>query len=362
LPGDVYRKLPVTGGLALLSLTIALAYLVPMILHRKILLHIQYGFFIVITVGVIEVSAWYFYRKERNDTGLIDKTSRSLILVVFLANFKRTLTRVLLLLMAMGVGVVKWTLGNARIKIAILAVAFLSFSFIRELIQEMQSLEKNKIVGPMTLFSIVVPAALLDTCFYYWIILSLIRTIQQLTLRKQALKLDMYKWFFGVLAVAGVISLCFALYMFAVQFNAKLAPWQNEWIQDMFWEILFFAVMGAIAILWRPRANNTRYGYAEFFPNAETKGASPTGDNVGEEVIQLETLEIVSGGELNQRRKGDHPEPERKSANVSKTLSEVTETLPEVEQSFLNVNEYFDLPDADSDEEISLDTQLKKLD
>jgi len=255
--------------LALLSLTIALAYLVPMILHREILLHIQYGISIVITVGVIEVSAWYFYRKERNDTGLVDQTQRWLMLVVFLANVKRTITRVLVLLMAMGVGVVESTLGNARtIKIAIWAAAFLSFSIIRESIQEMQSLEKLRLVSQMTLFSIVVPAALLDIWFECWAILSLIRTIQKLTLREQALKLGIYKWFFGLLALTGVISLCFAVYMFALQLNPKLGSWQTEWIRDMFWEILFVALMGAIAVLWRPRANNARYAYEEDFSTA----------------------------------------------------------------------------------------------
>lgn len=59
---------------------------------------------------------------------------------------------------------------------------------------------------------IIFPAALLDTIFYWWIFLSLVRTIQQLTLRKQDVKLRMYKRFFIVLICSGVITCLIILY------------------------------------------------------------------------------------------------------------------------------------------------------
>jgi len=282
------------------------------------------------------------------------------MIVVFFANLKRTLTRVLLLLMAMGVGVVKWTLGNTRVKIAILAVAYMCFSFLGEMIKEMEQVAKTQLTQNWLTFCIYVPIALLDTCFYYWIILSIIRTMQQLTLRRQTLKLDMYKWFGGVLAVTGVLAVAFGLYLFVLHLAKELKSWKSEWIQDVYWEFLFFFTMSAICILWRPRVNNTRYGYAEFFV-ADKQPKPPVDD---EAVVHLETLEIVSGGQLSHRRRNVSTQDTQPfQTDREKTISDVANTLSPIDQSIINATEYFDLPDDDDDEgNLSLDTQLKKLD
>jgi len=95
----------------------------------------------------------------------------------------------------MGLGTVKWTLGTTRMKIAYLAALYLFFSFLLQVIKEIESLGKRKF-EEWVAFLVLLPAAALDTGFYYWIILSLIRTTQQLSLRKQNLKLQLFKLFF----------------------------------------------------------------------------------------------------------------------------------------------------------------------
>jgi hypothetical protein len=66
---------------------------------------------------------------------------------------------------------------------------------------------------------IIFPAALLDTVFYWWIFLSLTRTVQQLTLRKQDVKLKMYTRFFYVLAGSGVMTIVVIIYQTYVIFS-----------------------------------------------------------------------------------------------------------------------------------------------
>ena len=53
---------------------------------------------------------------------------------------------------------------------------------------------------------LVVPVAMLDTAFYWWIFLSLLRTIAQLKARRQVVKLSMYHWLFNTLAASAVLS------------------------------------------------------------------------------------------------------------------------------------------------------------
>lgn len=39
--------------------------------------------------------------------------------------------------------------------------------------------------------------------------------------------------------------------------------WSTWWIFQAFWHLLYFSILLAIAILWRPTTNNIRYAYKE---------------------------------------------------------------------------------------------------
>lgn len=39
--------------------------------------------------------------------------------------------------------------------------------------------------------------------------------------------------------------------------------WSSWWMFQAFWHFLYFAILVAIAYLWRPTTNNTRYAYVE---------------------------------------------------------------------------------------------------
>merc|ERR1712137_1466878 len=108
---------------------------------------------------------------------------------------------------------------------------------------------------------IIFPAALLDTIFYWWIFLSLMRTINQLKLRKQDVKLKMYTNFF---VVCGVLTTLVIVYQtLLVITEEEDAMWSTWWIFQAFWHLLYFSILLAIAYLWRPTTNNTRYAYKE---------------------------------------------------------------------------------------------------
>merc|ERR1711974_501148 len=90
------------------------------------------------------------------------------------------------------------------------------------------------------------------------------RTINQLKLRKQDVKLKMYTNFFIVLAVGGVLTALIIFYQpllgVTSEEDAMGSPW---WIFQAFWHFLYFSILLAIAYLWRPTTNNTRYAYKE---------------------------------------------------------------------------------------------------
>jgi len=181
-------------------------------------------------------------------------------------------------------------------------------------------------------FLVVIPAAALDTGFYYWIILSLIRTTQQLTLRKQVVKLQLFKSFFVALICSGVIALIMILYQGYVRWSSTILNERKAWLLDFFWDGLFFFLLTTLAFLWRPRQNNSRYGYAEFF----------TEDEGDDNQIPLETINV------SKRKKEENKSDEPKRNQDEKDG---------FEQVIMSIS----LPTEDKDE-IDIETEQKKMD
>lgn len=148
---------------------------------------------------------------------------------------------------------------------------------------------------------LVIPVALLDTFFYWWIFLSLVRTITQLIYRKQPIKLEMYKKLFVTLVISGLISgliVVYQLYSIFSSFSLSFfllttfkfqnryivltssvdERWETWWIWESFWHVLYFLVLLVICVLWRPTENNTRYAYSELkeIEESQLNAATPT--------------------------------------------------------------------------------------
>jgi len=279
-----------------LYLGIAVAFGILVLKYRKIVFYIQLGILAMIIYAAIENGAWFFYRLGLNNVGKY--SFPALGFVVLLSSINRTTTRVLVLGIGMGLGVVKWTLGTTQSKVIMLAILYLFFAFLFQLYSEISGFPKKEMIPPWLSLVIIVPSAFFDTLFYYWIVLSIIRTIQQLTLRCQILKLDMYKKFLAVLVMVGVLEVLMMFYRSFSRIFGTSLDWQKTWIFDAFREILYFVVISAISFLWRPRSNNMRYGYTEFFTDDEVN----LPNNEGTEDIQLDTF---SGREFKQSSKKD---------------------------------------------------------
>eukprot|EP01126_Amoeba_proteus_P033547 TRINITY_DN3297_c0_g1_i5.p1 TRINITY_DN3297_c0_g1~~TRINITY_DN3297_c0_g1_i5.p1 ORF type:complete len:469 (-),score=77.05 TRINITY_DN3297_c0_g1_i5:123-1529(-) len=347
-----------------------------LVLSFHFLIFTQYFILIAIFLGVVESSAWYFYRLSNNSVGRYSITS--LFVVVLIANIRRTFTYVLVLLISMGIGVIKWNLGTTRVKLGLLSVLYLFFSSALQYIMELEAVHKVSIVeGGPSRFMIIVPNAFLSVGFYYWICLSLIRTVQQLTLRQQILKLTVYKLFLGVLSVVAAFTLGLVLFQAFTMYQKQgqkhdFKNWKISWIEEFFTEFLFLFVVGSVSLLWRPRENNINYTYAEFFVDgggARVGGGGGGGDG-GDSVILVETLTVVGGGELTQRRSEGVSSVQKEGGvgNVGSYDYEYEEdreknilaSMPHLDNFQRNLLA-FDVP-SDESGEIDIQSQIRKLD
>jgi len=273
-----------------------------------------------------------------------------LVVVIFISTVKKTVSRVLVLVVSMGIGVVKWTLGATRIKITVLALLYFVSSLILDILEKITTTSSTKISKNL-ISTFVIPVAILDTAFYWWIFLSLIRTIQQVTLRRQVLKLQMYRRFFGVLLASLVFSVVVILYqLFSVMMGKD--SWRTQWMWEAFWHLLYFIILTAIAFLWRPRQNNTRYGYAEFYDATEDSPENSV------------PLEVVTTGAVKMRKLSggnDEDEAEKKNVNKNSYESERERNIKEASQVQLFDKAIASFVLEDDEEDNTAEKELNKM-
>lgn len=122
---------------------------------------------------------------------------------------------------------------------------------------------------------VIFPLSITMTIFYVWTLNSITGTIHDLELRKQHVKVIMYKrlyklLLFSVIAVIGIFILNMLAFSgrMAVDWAAK--NWKYRWIMlDGLLNVLYFVVFLIIIILWRPTSNNARYGLMQISQDEE---------------------------------------------------------------------------------------------
>jgi len=304
LNGEYFFYLPFYGIMTFVYIFIGFAWFILSIKYRGQLLRLQHAIAAVIILGIIENATLAFDNLGFNNIGL-NYTAAMIVGVIF-STFKKAISRVLVLIVGMGYGVVKPTLGNAKVKVILLGVAYTIFSgglSIAELVQRTQTFSI-----PLLLF-LVLPVAALDTAFYWWIFLSLLRTVSQLQVRKQVIKLSMYKWFLGLLAFSGVISGIITLIQIIVlSVSDTDKSWKVQWLWNAFWHLLYVLILSFIVVIWRPTSNNTRYAYTEMNPDGEEITLQPL-NSLTEVVTQRKTQDDKETqgpvGKVDQKRAND---------------------------------------------------------
>ncbi|KAJ3677122.1 hypothetical protein LUZ60_002846 [Juncus effusus] len=240
----------------------------------KEVLPLQNCITLVITLGMFEMALWYFEYAEFNETGI--RPIGTTFWAVSFGTVKRTVARVVILVVSMGFGVVRPTLGGLTSKVVMLGLTFFIASGTLELVENVGAV--SDLSGKARVF-LVPPVALLDAFFIIWIFTSLSKTLDKLQARRLMAKLDIYRKFTNALGVTVLLSvawICYELYFKTTDvFNER---WQTAWIIPAFWQVLSFSLLCVICALWAPSQNSMRYAYTEegneFFDKEESLNLS----------------------------------------------------------------------------------------
>ncbi|BBG98143.1 F-box family protein [Prunus dulcis] len=228
--------------------------------YWKDIIQLHYHISAVIGLGMCEMALWYFEYANFNSTG-----TRPMGITIWAVTFsavKKTVSRLLLLVVSMGYGVVRPTLGGITLKVLLLGVTYFVASEALELVEHLGNI--NDFSGKARLFLV-------------------------LPIRRSMAKLELYRRFTNSLAVSVLLSVAwigYELYFNATDPLSEL--WRRAWVIPAFWTLLAYLLLVVICVLWAPSHNPTGYAYSE-----------ETGDDFDEEGISLTGSGIkVAGSDL----------------------------------------------------------------
>ncbi|XP_068109550.1 transmembrane protein 87A isoform X2 [Hyperolius riggenbachi] len=218
------------------------------------LLRIQFWVGAVILLGMLEKAV--FYAEFQNIRYHGESVQGAVILGELLSAMKRSLARILVIIVSLGYGIVKPRLGATLHKVVMAGALYLLFSGMEGVL---------RVTGAQSdLASLAfIPLAFLDTALCWWIFISLTQTMKLLRLRRNVVKLSLYRHFTNTLILAVVASIILIVWT-TMKFRLVdcQSDWQELWVEDSIWRLLFSMILFVIMILWRPSANNQRFAFS----------------------------------------------------------------------------------------------------
>ncbi|EAA27169.1 hypothetical protein GE21DRAFT_4478 [Neurospora crassa] len=265
LPATQIPKLPFYGGITILYALVLAFWGFLYFQHRSDILAVQNYITAILIFLVIEMlMTWGFYdflNRHGSNVG-----SRVLLIVVAILNAARnSFSFFLLLIVCMGYGVVKHTLGRTMIYVRWLAIAHFVFGIVYAITGLLVNPDS---AGPFVLL-IILPLAGTLTAFYVWTLNSLSWTLKDLKERKQHVKEGMYRklWWCILISILVIFGFFFwNSFSFAQASDPGYVPfhWKSRWfILDGWPNLVYFADVAFIAYVWRPTANNKRFAMSD---------------------------------------------------------------------------------------------------
>ena len=175
LPGRMAPLMKFYGFMSLAFVILGLFWFSQYARFWKEVFPLQNCITLVITLGMFEMAFWYFDYAEFNETGI--RPTGITVWAVTFGTIKRSVARLVILMVSMGYGVVRPTLGGLTSKVLLVGMTFFVASEVLELVENVGAV--SDLSGKAKLF-LVLPVALLDAFIIIWIFKSLSATLSKL--------------------------------------------------------------------------------------------------------------------------------------------------------------------------------------
>jgi hypothetical protein len=248
------------------------------------LLRVQFWIGGVILLGMIEKAVLYVEYNNVNISG--ESVTGAYKFSEVVSSLKKAVARMLVIVVSLGFGIVKPRLGPMLHRVLAAGVLYFVFSSAEAIIRSPTPTHDpdNKL-----LTFIFIPLAVIDSVICWWIFISLLQTMKTLRLRRNVVKLSLYRHFSNTIIFCVLASIALLLWSIKVHNTRCIFDWSELWLEQAMWHILFSVILLVIMVLWRPNANNQRYAY------------SPMIDGNDSDLEEQEELMLGSGAVENMK-------------------------------------------------------------
>ena len=253
LPATQYYSLPFFSWMSLIYVFALIVWGMLCIQYSKEIMSVHLMILIVLVFFVINCLMKVLYLWIYNSTG----SDTFIYPSVFIDVITRTLTRVLTLLVCMGLGVSRASISDVTLKMVLFSIVYFGVNLFDSLLSLQQSIspEVNNLRVYIT--------AGLDALVYFWVFHSLMNTMDDLRQNKQHAKLAVFIRLYALLLISVVVSTA-TLILFSYLINNPDIKdlWKYQWfMNEGIWSIYYLVLFVCLMYMWKPSENASAYAY-----------------------------------------------------------------------------------------------------
>lgn len=177
--------------------------------------------------------------------------------------FHQCLSRLLIIVVAMGYGLVRPSLKTFSRRLTLFGLSYALVALLRDLTYRLDTTGTTTSAPHAVGLTLLLVA--LESYFFLWVFYALHETVGQLKSRQQHAKLRLYTHVTIAMVIAFVAALGCSIYNVATDtFEYQASHWALLWLADVgFWQLIYLWVIVAIAFIFRPSSNAKKYEYAQ---------------------------------------------------------------------------------------------------
>lgn len=318
LPANDWPFLPFYATMCAIYSIFAIFWLVCSVTYWRDLLRLQFWIGAVILLGLMEKAAYLSEYESINKTG--QTTKIAMIIAEIISSFKRSLARMLVIIVSLGFGIVKPRLGPTMQKVVGLGALYFILAVVDGIFRILGRKEDTDNKGVLA----GVPLVVIDVSICYWILCNLQQTMRTLKVRRNIPKLSLYRHFTNTLIFSVIASVIFMAWSLKRhRFVNCLKSWQELWLDEAFWHMLFSFILLVIIILWRPSKNSQRFAFTPLLDNEEDADEM---DDIEEQ--ETEIFDSIKMRQKVKDKKERLTEEERNKKSIEDDLKWVEENVP----------------------------------
>ena len=303
LPAELFGMLPFEGARAIAFSLMGFIFGVMFIIHRDSTIPLHFAIMFVFCVACVESGIWFAAYETLNKTGKPYCCPFPPLVVAGLVVqvFRQTFSRTLLLIVALGYGVVRpKMMAQEWMAVGVVSTLYFAaagFSQVSEivLVNDIRGSEPGGVV------SYQIPELVMDVVFLSWIYLTLTSTIRILTEFKQTQKLRMYRWLTGTIYFFVFLFATLTVVLLLNKLGYVAWPWRWAWVQQVLWEVLNFAVISCVCAICRPSENAQLLAYASQLPTEDPDDEDEDYNGEGDFELAGASVDEEEGSDENDR-------------------------------------------------------------